>query len=114
MATWAVAGLGVVWTLWRVIRAGRWVRSFGFREGERDLLITQGLWTKSLTAIPYGRMLSVEVTALPTTRIWGLAGVELITASSGSNAHIPSLTAPEAARLRDQLILLGEAQALPT
>jgi uncharacterized protein len=110
----ATAGFGLAWTIWRVVRAGRWVRAFGYREGERDLLITQGLWSKSLTAIPYGRMLSVEVTTLPTTRVWGLASVELITASSGSNAQIPALTASEAARLRDQLILLGEAQALPT
>jgi uncharacterized protein len=108
------AGGGVAWTTWRVIRAGRWVHTFGYREGERDLLITQGLWVKSLTAIPYGRMLSVEVTTLPTTRIWGLAGVELVTASTQSNAQIPSLLASEAARLRDLLISHGESQALPT
>jgi uncharacterized protein len=101
------------WTIWRVIRIGRWIRSFGFREGERDLLITHGLWFKSLTAIPYGRMLSVEVTTGPVARLWGLATVELITASHRSNAQIPALGATEAARLRDQLIALGEAQALP-
>lgn len=103
----------VAWTIWRVIRAGRWVRAFAYREGERDLLISQGLWLASLTAVPYGRMLSVEVNTGPLARLWKLADVELVTASPRSNARIPSLPAADAARLRDQLIALGEEQALP-
>jgi membrane protein YdbS with pleckstrin-like domain len=42
-----------------------------------------------------------------------LATVELITASHRSNARIPALRADDAARLRDHLIAVGEAQALP-
>ena len=49
----AVVVAGIAWTLWRVIRAGRWVRSFGYAERAEDLLITRGLWNKELTAIPY-------------------------------------------------------------
>lgn len=109
--TAAVAMVG--WTTWRVVRAGRWVRAFAFREGEHDLLISQGLWLASLTAIPYGRMLSVEVHTGPLARLWKLAEVELVTASPRSNARIPSLPAADAARLRDQLIALGEEKALP-
>lgn len=107
------AAAGVGWTLWRVIRIGRWIRAFRFREGERDLLISKGLWFRSLTAIPYGRMLSVEVTTGPINRLWGLSGVQLVTASHESNGHIPALTAADASRIRDQLIALGEEQALP-
>lgn len=109
----ATAAAAALWTLWRVVRIGRWVRTFGFREGERDLVITHGLWLKTLTAIPYGRMLSVEVTTGPISRLWGLADVELVTASHQSNAQIPALPAAEAARLRDELIAHGEEQALP-
>jgi membrane protein YdbS with pleckstrin-like domain len=58
-------------------------------------------------------MLSVEVTTGPVSRLWGLATVELITASHRSNARIPALRADDAARLRDHLIAVGEAQALP-
>src|SRR4051794_28730906 len=75
----AVAGLG--WTAWRMARAGRWVRAFGYAERAEDLLITQGLWNKRLTAIPYGRMLSVNVESGPIERAWGLAKVQLVTAS---------------------------------
>ena len=107
----AVAGLG--WTGWRVIRAGRWVRTFGYAERDEDLLITHGLWNKRLTAIPYGRMLSVNVESGPIDRAWGLARVELVTASVQSAGHIPGLQQEEAAALRDRLIATGEAQALP-
>lgn len=109
----AVATAGVFWTIWRVIRAGRWVRSVGYSERDRDLLITYGLWHKKLTAIPYGRMLSVEVESGPIDRLWGLAEVRLITASVESRAKIPRLLAADAAVLRDRLISVGEAQALP-
>lgn len=109
----AVAGVGAAWTTWRVIRAGRWVRAFGYAERAEDLLITQGLWHKQLTAIPYGRMLSVNVESGPIDRAWGLAKVTLVTASVQSGAHIPGLTQTDAAVLRDRLIAAGEAQALP-
>jgi membrane protein YdbS with pleckstrin-like domain len=58
-------------------------------------------------------MLLVEVRTNPVSRLWKLADVELVTASPRSNARIPSLPAADAARLRDQLIALGEEQALP-
>ncbi|MGC3994794.1 MAG: PH domain-containing protein [Propionicimonas sp.] len=107
----AVVGLG--WTGWRIVRAGRWVCAFGYAERDEDLLITQGLWNKHLTAIPYGRMLSVNVESGPVDRAWGLARVELVTASVQSAGRIPGLPQDEAAALRDRLIAAGEAQALP-
>lgn len=112
---WAggVAAAGVFWTAWRVARAGRWVRAFGYAERDADLLITRGLWHKELTAVPYGRMLSVNVESGPLDRAWGLARVELVTASMASNGAIPGLNQPDAAALRDRLIAAGEAQALP-
>jgi uncharacterized protein len=109
----AIAVFGFGWTIWRIVRAGRWIHSYGYSEREHDLLITHGLWFKKLTAVPYGRMLSVEVESGPIDRLWGLAEVTLVTASSHSNAKIPGLPATDAAVLRDRLIRLGEAQALP-
>ncbi|MCA0297145.1 MAG: PH domain-containing protein [Actinobacteria bacterium] len=113
--SWALwAGLaGVAWTVWRVLRAGRWVRAFGYAERDEDLLITSGLWNKRLTAIPYGRMLSVNVESGPIDRAWGLAQVQLVTASMQSAGNIPGLAQADAAQLRDRLIAAGEAQALP-
>ncbi|MFZ0529399.1 MAG: PH domain-containing protein, partial [Propionicimonas sp.] len=103
--TWAAAAAtaGILWTAWRVVRAGRWVRSFGYAEREEDLLITQGLWVKQLSAIPYGRMLSVNVESGPLDRAWGLATVHLVTASPHSGGQIPGLAQADAAALRDRL-----------
>ena len=112
---WWAGGGGrrFVLTAWRVARAGQWVRAFGYAERDADLLITRGLWHKELTAVPYGRMLSVNVESGPLDRAWGLARVELVTASMASNGAIPGLNQPDAAALRDRLIAAGEAQALP-
>lgn len=113
---WFAAAAGVTaaaWTTWRVVRAGRWVRSYGYSERAEDLLITHGLWQRQLTAIPYGRMQSVKVESGPIDRAWGLATVTLVTASVQSHASIPGLSQPTAAQLRDRLIATGEAQALP-
>lgn len=110
---WLVAAAAIAWTIWRVVRAGRWARSFAYLEREQDLLISVGLWNKHFSAVPYGRMLSVEVQSGPIARLWGLASVQIVTASMASNATIPAVTDAVAAGLRDRLIAAGEAQALP-
>ena len=104
----AVAAVGVAWLAWRLWRAGRWVRSWGYVEREADLCIRSGLWTRNLTIIPFGRMQMVKVQAGPLLRAFGLASVELVTASALSNAVITGLPAAEAAALRDRLIELSD------
>lgn len=105
-----IAALGVVWLTWRQWRAGRWVRSWGYTQRDGDLCITHGLWWKELTIIPYGRMQMVKVNSGPIDRAFGLASVELITASPSTAASIPGLPIADATILRDQLIELSDAQ----
>lgn len=113
--TWAAitGAAGVAWTAYRVVRAGRWARAFGYAERAEDLLLTQGLLRRQLTAIPYSRMQSVKVESGPIDRAWGLSTVSLVTASVQSQASIPGLTEADAVRLRDRLIEAGEEQAAP-
>lgn len=111
-APWVVGGVGLAWLAWRTIRGWRWARAFGFVERESDLLITSGLWSRSLVAIPYSRMQSVQVRSGPIERFWGLARVSLVTASIETSATIPGLEATTATGLRNRLIEAGEAQAL--
>ena len=85
--------------------------SWGYVEREDDLYITHGVWWRTLTAVPYGRMQLVEVESGPLERLFKLASVTLKTASPGTDARIPGLDPVEAARLRDQLTELGEAHA---
>jgi membrane protein YdbS with pleckstrin-like domain len=90
---------------------GRRYRSWGYAEREDDLLVRRGVLSARLTVVPYGRMQFIDVTAGPLERIFRLASVKLHTAAAGTDARIPGLDREEAARLRDRLAELGEAQA---
>jgi hypothetical protein len=88
----------------------RSVRSWGYAERADDLLVRHGLLVRRLSIVPYARMQFVDVSAGPLERAFGLATVELHTAAAGSDARIPGLPGPEAARLRDRLAALGETR----
>nr|MBA2464710.1 PH domain-containing protein [Nocardioidaceae bacterium] len=90
---------------------GRSVRRWGYLERDQDLYITRGAWFRRLVVVPYGRMQYVDVQAGPLDRAFGIAQIRLHTASPGTTAHLPGLPAADAARLRDRLTSLGEAQA---
>jgi membrane protein YdbS with pleckstrin-like domain len=64
-----------------------------------------------LSVVPYGRMQFIDVAAGPLERLFGLATVRMHTAAAASDARIPGLDRAEAARLRDRLADVGEAQA---
>ena len=90
---------------------GRTVASWAYAERDDDLFIRRGVMFLRCDVVPYGRMQLVDVTAGPLQRHFGVATVHLHTAAPGTNARIPGLPSPEAARLRDRLTTLGEAQA---
>lgn len=116
----ATSGSGVAFVLagvalvagvlaWRFV--GRRYRSWGYAEREDDLLVRRGVMFARLSVVPYGRMQFIDVTAGPLERTFGLATVRLHTAAAATDARIPGLAREEAARLRDRLAVLGEAQA---
>jgi uncharacterized protein len=89
----------------------RRVRAWGYAEREDDLFVRRGVMFSRMSVIPYGRMQFIDVTAGPVERLFGLATVRMHTAAAASDARIPGLAADEAARVRDRLAELGEAQA---
>ncbi|TCM51564.1 PH domain-containing protein [Kribbella sp. VKM Ac-2568] len=103
-----VAALGFGWS-WIVI--GRNQRSWKYAEREDELLVSHGIMFRQLVVVPYGRMQFVDVAAGPLERAFDLATVELHTATPATDAKIPGLHPDEAARLRDRLSALGQAQA---
>ena len=108
-ATGALAVLGLAgWGWWLV---GRAVARWGYVETDEELAITRGSLYRRLVVVPYGRMQYVDVQAGPLDQLVGLATVQLHTASPGTTATIPGLLPAEAARLRDRLTEMGEAQA---
>jgi membrane protein YdbS with pleckstrin-like domain len=107
VAAGAVVGVGLVVALF----VHRRVRAWGYAEREDDLLVRRGVMFSRLSVVPYGRMQFIDVTAGPVERSFGLATVRMHTAAAASDARIPGLSREEAARLRDRLAELGEAQA---
>ena len=97
------------------LAAERFVRrrfsAWGYAEREDDLLVQRGVMFSRLSVVPYGRMQFIDVTAGPLERSFGIATVRMHTAAAASDARIPGLDREEAARLRDRLAELGEAQA---
>jgi membrane protein YdbS with pleckstrin-like domain len=108
---WLTAIAAVVLGVARAVLVVRSVRSWGYAERHEDLLVRHGLLVRRLSIVPYGRMQFVDVTAGPLERAFGLATVTLHTAAAHSDATVPGLPGPEAARLRDRLAALGEARA---
>jgi membrane protein YdbS with pleckstrin-like domain len=95
------------WVWWLV---GRQVPAWGYAERDDDLLVRHGVLLRTIVVVPYGRMQYVDVHAGPVDRVFGIARVQLHTASAASDAWIPGLTAGEAARLRDRLASRGQAR----
>ena len=85
--------------------------AWGYAEREDDLLVRRGVMFSRLSVVPYGRMQFIDVAAGPLERLFGLATVRMHTAAAASDARIPGLDRAEAARLRDRLAEVGEAQA---
>ena len=89
----------------------RRVAAWGYAERNEDLMIRRGVLIRHQSVIPYGRMQFIDVTAGPVERSLGLATLRMHTAAAASDARIPGLDQAVAAKLRDQLAALGEAQA---
>ncbi|MCB2413350.1 PH domain-containing protein [Demequina sp. TTPB684] len=106
---WFTAGLLLLgaWCAWIGVRL---VLAHGWAEREDDLLVKRGRLWRSVTVVPYGRMQYVEVSSGPIARAFGIATVQLHTASPGTDASLNGVPADDAARLRDRLTSRGEAR----
>jgi uncharacterized protein len=103
-------GLVVIGLLCERFLARR-VAAWGYAERRDDLMVKRGVLIRRQSVIPYGRMQFIDVTAGPVERSLGLATLRMHTAAAASDARIPGLDRADAAKLRDQLAALGEAQA---
>ncbi len=111
-SAWVWLGVLVLLALavWVAVLVPRQVRAMGYAERADDLLLRRGILFRSMVVVPYGRMQYVDVNAGPLARRFGIASVQLHTASPGTDASIDGLPTAEAARLRDQLASRGEAR----
>lgn len=107
---WAVPAVLAAVGLWAAWLIPRQVSAVGYAERADDLLIRKGILFRSMVVVPYGRMQYVDVQAGPLARAFGIASVQLHTASPNTDAVIDGLPPAEATRLRDQLASRGEAR----
>lgn len=108
LATLIAAAGGFAWGWWLI---GRNWASWGYAERGDDLLVTHGVMFRTIVVVPYGRMQFVDVAAGPLDQKFGIATVELHTATPSTDAVIPGLPPDDAEQLRDRLAALGEARA---
>jgi membrane protein YdbS with pleckstrin-like domain len=107
---WAILAALAGAQVWGWFLAGWQAAAIGYAERADDLLVRRGVMFRELVVVPYGRMQYVDVQAGPLDRAFGIAQVQLHTASPGTDASIPGLPPHEAARLRDRLASRGHAQ----
>ena len=97
-------GLWLTWVIYRAVTAHAWA------EREDDLIVKRGRLFRTVTVVPYGRMQFVEVNAGPLARAFGLASIQLHTASPGTDASLSGVRAQDAETLRERITQRGEAR----
>ena len=99
-----VAAAIIAWVIVRQVSAISWI------ELEEELVIRKGRLIRSLVSVPYGRLQFVDVQSGPLMRAYGLASIELHTASPSSGGALSGLPVEEAEGLRTRLAARGESQ----
>jgi len=107
---WITAGLLVVLIVWGLWIIGRQVSAISYLELEEDLVIRKGRLFRQVSSIPYGRLQYVDLQSGPLERKYGMATLEIFTASPASSATIPGLVIATAEEMRERLMQRGEAQ----
>lgn len=108
--SWIVAGVLlaiIVWGLWLIRRQ---VSAMSYLELGEDLVIRKGRVFRQVSSIPYGRLQYVDLQSGPLERKYGMATLQIFTASPSTSATIPGLLIETAEQMRERLMQRGEAQ----
>ncbi|MCE1180008.1 MAG: PH domain-containing protein [Micrococcales bacterium] len=103
----AALALLALWGIWLIRRQ---VAFLTYAELPEEIAIRRGRMFRTLVTVPYGRMQYVDMQSGPLARRFGLASVEIHTASPSSGGDIPGLPVAEAEALRERLAARGESQ----
>lgn len=107
---WIAVGvltLALVWGLWLIRRQ---VSAMSYIELAEDLVIRKGRVFRQVSSIPFGRLQYVDVQSGPLERKYGMATLQIFTASPSTSATIPGLLIATAEEMRERLMARGEAQ----
>jgi membrane protein YdbS with pleckstrin-like domain len=107
---WAAAGalaLIIVWGLWLIRRQ---VTAMSYIELSDDLVVRKGRLFRQISSVPFGRLQYVDLQSGPLERKLGMATLQIFTASPSTSATIAGLPIDTAERMRERLMVRGEAQ----
>lgn len=103
----AVVLLILVWALWLIPRQ---VSAMSYVELAEDLVIRKGRVLRVVTSVPFGRLQYVDLQSGPLERKFGMATLQIYTASSSTSATLSGLPIETAEQMRERLMQRGEAQ----
>ncbi|MFN8046171.1 MAG: PH domain-containing protein [Dermatophilaceae bacterium] len=104
VAAFVVIALVEAWVVTRQVSA------ISFVELDEELVIRKGRLLRTLVSVPYARLQYVDVQSGPLMRAFGLASLQLHTASPASGGSMSGLPIAEAEALRARLMERGESQ----
>jgi membrane protein YdbS with pleckstrin-like domain len=98
-----VSGVAFILLLaWALLIPKRRFRSWGYAVAEDELHVQHGVWTRTRTVVPFGRVQHIDVAQGPIERSFGVGTLILHTAGTRSSAvDLPGLEFEEAGRMRD-------------
>ena len=88
------------------------VRALRYALADTDFVIRRGVFNRSLTLVPYGRIQYVDIYQGPILRLLGISTIKLSTASAKTDATLSGVPVADAARLRDVLAERGSAELM--
>ena len=111
----AISGLVLIVdipALWWLMLVPAQVRALRYALADTDFVIRRGVFNRSLTLVPYGRIQYVDIYQGPVLRLLGISTIKLSTASAKTDATLSGVPVADAARLRDVLAERGSAELM--
>jgi hypothetical protein len=79
-------------------------RAWGYAVTPDELYVQNGIWLRTLTVVPFGRVQHIDVSQGPIERRYGVGALTLHTAGTRSSAVVlPGLEMSDAERMRDEI-----------
>lgn len=79
-------------------------RAWSYEVTEDELHVQSGIWLRTLTIVPFGRVQHIDVSQGPFERRYGVGALTLHTAGTRASAVVlPGLALEDAERLRDEI-----------
>ena len=78
--------------------------AWGYDVTEDELHVQNGIWLRTLTVVPFGRVQHIDVSQGPFERRYGVGALTLHTAGTRASAVVlPGLEMADAERMRDEI-----------